>query len=137
MHRGNLYLHNLRNPRGVTGTSRYAMQAAITGEYRKVNGILSSAYAEKFYASVSAFTPVTFPTKQGKVTRNKIIVAAPLRIKRATLVTFARREREIPFIPPPFTQTRGLKAVRSRKGSMRMQETFQKFPRRKISNCYE
>lgn len=50
---GNLYCRNLCNSRGATRTSRCKLPSP--GECRKVNGILSSAYAEKFYASVSAF----------------------------------------------------------------------------------
>lgn len=61
---GNLYGCNLCNSGGATRTR--AMQSAIRpGECRKVNGILSSAYAEKFYASVSAFTSALPPHQRG------------------------------------------------------------------------
>lgn len=87
---GNLYCRNLCNSRGATRTSRCKLPSP--GECRKVNGILSSAYAEKFYASVSAFTFAMLlhqAQRKGKVAWYKIV---PLSLtgKRVVIVKFVR-----------------------------------------------
>lgn len=85
---GNLYCRNLCNSRGATRTSRCKLPSP--GECRKVNGILSSAYAEKFYASVSAFTFAMLlhqSQRKGKVAWYKIVLLS-LTGKRAVIVKF-------------------------------------------------
>ena len=85
---GNLYCRNLCNSRGATRTSRCKLPSP--GEYRKVNGILSSAYAEKFYASVSAFTFAMLlhqAQRKGKLAWYKIVLFF-LTGKRAVIVKF-------------------------------------------------